>query len=65
MPVNESHVSTLIGKRLLFLFVLLMYLLHSVRALSGDYVRVKCVYYGTCVDENSKIPSFKPNTIEN
>jgi len=42
-----------------------MYKLHSVRALSGEYVRVKCVYYGTCVGEDSKISSFKPNTIEN
>jgi len=51
--------------RLLFLFVLLMYLFHSVRALSGECVCVECVYYGTCVDEDSKISSFEPNIIEN
>jgi len=50
---------------LLFLFVLLMYLFHPVRTFSGEYVYVECVYYGTCVDEDSKISSFKPNVIEN
>jgi hypothetical protein len=65
MRVNASYISALIGMRLLFLFVLLMYLLHSVGALSGEYVCVKCVYFGICVHEYSKISYFKPNIIEN
>jgi hypothetical protein len=44
--------------RLLFLFVLLMYLLQSVRALLGEYLCVEYVYYGVCIHENSKIFSF-------
>jgi hypothetical protein len=36
MQVKSSYISVLIGMRLLFLFVLLMNLLHSVRALSGE-----------------------------
>jgi len=36
--VNALYISALKVKRLLFLFVLLMYLFHSVRALSMEYV---------------------------
>jgi hypothetical protein len=65
MQVNASLISALIGMRLLFLFILLMYLPHYVRALSGEYVCDKCVYFGICVYDYSKIFSFKPNLIEN
>jgi hypothetical protein len=65
MQVNAIYISALKGMRLLFLFILLMYLLHSVRALSGEYVCVKCVYFGICVQEYSKMSSFKPNLFEN
>jgi hypothetical protein len=65
MQVNASSISALKGMRLHFLFVLLMYLLHSLKALSMEYICIKCVYYGMCVHEDSKLSSFKPNLIEN
>jgi len=64
LRVNAAHINALIGMRLLFLFVLLMFLLHSVRDLSLEYVCVKCVYFEIYVHDYSKISAFKPNLIE-